>query len=1187
MREYRRRVNQTWWHFGLGCLLTCAAAAHRAEAQGIFINEFMAANTEALADPQGQYDDWVELYNASSMPLDVGDWYLTDDLSEPTRWRLPGDRPDLTTIAAQGFLIIWMDKDVADAGLHASFSLSSAGEEIGLYEADGQTRVDSVEFAAQTADLSLGRLPDGADSWRLLIAPTPEAPNGEAYEGITAPVTFSVTRGFYQDPITVVLETETEGASIYYTLDGRHPLKDAFESESTGRRRGVTRPGVPYGTPLVIDKTTCLRAAAVKADWQDAPVVTHTYLFLEDVIRQSPGGQRPGPLWPNASVGGQQINYGMDPEVVNDPRYADLIVDSLKSIPTVSLVTDLENLFDESKGIYVHAQSDGRNWERPVSLELIHPDDAPGFHINGGVRVRGGFSRSANNPKHAFRFFFRSEYGMSRLKYPLFGDEGVDEFRSVDLRTSQNYSWSFQGSSRNTMVREVFSRDLQGQMGQPTTRSRYYHLYLNGHYWGLFQTQERAEASFAASYLGGDADDYDVIKTESRIMAATDGNRDAFRMLYDLTLRGFSNPAVYLQAQGLHPDGSANPATPRLLDVDNLIDFMTIDYFTGDRDGPGSRYGNVPNNTFSAYNRVNPDGFKWFQHDSEHSLGTGVPNLVEPFTSAGSQFQYFNPHWLHERLVTSNEEYRMRFADRVHQHFFNGVLTLAANQERVRARADQIELAIIAESARWGDSSRARPFTQEDWRREVTSIVDSYLPARAKEVLDQFRRVSWYPDVDAPVFYVNGIAAHGGRVSENAELELFASGARQTVYYSLDGADPRLDELPQQTSQTLVPMTAEKRVLVPQGPIAADWRGGTDFDDSAWPVGSGKVGFDLGWNSNLELGLDLREEMWNQNASCYVRIPFVISGDPAFYETLLLKVLYDDGFVAYLNGVAVQRANAPQDVSWESHASYAHEPDTEPETFDVSAHRHLLRVGNNILALQGLNGTASSPDFLIAAALEGKQASGSTLLEYTGPVTLSKSVRVRARTWAARQWSALNEAVFVVGSFDGLRVSEIMYHHAPGPGDLESDIEYVELVNAGASTINLNHVRFTQGIDFTFGDVTLEPDQVTLVVPQIALQDQVLSNAYGSDLPVAGVYGGRLSNRGERLVLQDPLGQVLADIRYGDGSHPGDFPNGVDPWPTAADGQGMSLSLLSLVLDASLPENWQAMTPSPGQPNMP
>ena len=105
-----------------------------------------------------------------------------------------------------------------------------------------------------------------------------------------------------------------------------------------------------------------------------------------------------------------------------------------------------------------------------------------------GLRIRGGYSRSNGNPKHAFRLFFRNEYGAGKLEFPLFGDEGVDTFDGFDLRTTQNYSWSFDGSGQNTFLRDVFSRDVQRELGQPYTRSRYYHLYINGQYWGLYQT---------------------------------------------------------------------------------------------------------------------------------------------------------------------------------------------------------------------------------------------------------------------------------------------------------------------------------------------------------------------------------------------------------------------------------------------------------------------------------------------------------------------------------------------------------------------------------------------------------------------------------------------------------------------------------------------------------------------------
>ena len=168
--------------------------------------------------------------------------------------------------------------------------------------------------------------------------------------------------------------------------------------------------------------------------------------------------------------------------------------------------------------------------------ELIYPDGTgpdDGFQVNAGVRVRGGFSRSNGNPKHAFRFFFRQEYGDSKLNYDLFDGEGVDRFDKIDLRTSQNYSWAFQNDARNNYLRDIFSRDLQLAMGQSSTRGEYYHMYVNGMYWGLFQTEERPGSDFAAENLGGDKEDWDVVHNEigQRSIAAIDGTMDSTERL--------------------------------------------------------------------------------------------------------------------------------------------------------------------------------------------------------------------------------------------------------------------------------------------------------------------------------------------------------------------------------------------------------------------------------------------------------------------------------------------------------------------------------------------------------------------------------------------------------------------------------------------------------------------------------
>ncbi len=179
----------------------------------------------------------------------------------------------------------------------------------------------------------------------------------------------------------------------------------------------------------------------------------------------------------------------MDGKIVYDSDYDDLIDDALLDIPSISIATDLKNLFDPAAGIYVNASGHGLNWEKECSVELINPDGSEGFNVNAGLRIRGGWSRHDDYPKHAFRLFFREEYGNDKLYFPLFGNEGVDQYDKIDLRCEENYAWS-NGSRNNSAVREVFSRDIQKDMGQPYTRSRYYHLYLNGMYWGLYQTQE-------------------------------------------------------------------------------------------------------------------------------------------------------------------------------------------------------------------------------------------------------------------------------------------------------------------------------------------------------------------------------------------------------------------------------------------------------------------------------------------------------------------------------------------------------------------------------------------------------------------------------------------------------------------------------------------------------------------------
>jgi hypothetical protein len=207
--------------------LTCLGAGGLRGQGGVtpvVINEFLASNSgDKYNDPQGQPADWIELYNSGAAPIDIGGMYLTDDLDTPTKWQIPTGKASQTTIASHEYLMIWADKDVADAGLHADFSLDAGGEDIALFGKDGVTLIDSITFGPQMTDVSYGRFPDGNDTWYPMIFPTPGMPNFRVYEGIVKEPKFSFEHGFYDREIAVAITCETQGAIIYYTTDGTDP----------------------------------------------------------------------------------------------------------------------------------------------------------------------------------------------------------------------------------------------------------------------------------------------------------------------------------------------------------------------------------------------------------------------------------------------------------------------------------------------------------------------------------------------------------------------------------------------------------------------------------------------------------------------------------------------------------------------------------------------------------------------------------------------------------------------------------------------------------------------------------------------------------------------------------------------------------------------------------------------------
>lgn len=1119
----------------------------------VVINEFAASNNSSVTDPQGQFEDWIELYNYDNEDIDISGMYLTDDLNEPRKWQFP----DETIIPAEDFLLVWADNDTTDSGLHSNFELNAEGEEIGFFDSDGLELIDSITYSEQSTDISFGRFPDAEQNWLFLATPTPGSPNQDAYSGVVADTKFSHNRDFYESPFEVTITTETPDAVIHYTLDGSEP------TESRGAR---------YENPISINTTTILKAMAFKPDFKSTNIDAQTYIFLDDVIQQP---DRPSGF--PASWSGYAADYEMDPDIINERTYRSMIKDALLSLPAMSITMNTDDMFGNESGIYSNPLEAGVDWERPGSVELFYPDGTEGFQVNCGIRIQGGyFRRNDMSRKHSFRLLFKGIYGPTKLNFPLFGKDAADSFDTIVLRAGANdgYAWNA-AKYTEQYTRDEFARRLQLATGNASAHGIFVHLYINGLYWGLYNPCERPDNAFSATYFGGEKENWDALHEggygDNAGAEATNGDFEAWNLMLEKCRQAASSNTAYLELQGKNPDGTDNPAHPNLLDVQNYIDYLIVNIWAGNWDWPWKNY------WIGRDRSGNSTGFKFYNWDCENTIGNNLDRsplnkntLNNDFSDAG------RPH----QSLRNNPEYRLLFADRIHKFFFNGgILTSASLYGSYLNIASEIELAMVAESARWGDMHYRPPLTLEDWydrdsnyndgRAGLGWILDYYIPQRSDIVMNQFRNAGLYPNVDAPVFFINGYHQHGGQINPNSSLTMMNSG--QDIWYTTDGSDPRLPEYSNQQDTDTFPIlfteNAAKRVLVPRGPVDNTWRGGGDFDDSNWISDTGGVGYDRSSGYEQYINIDVEDLMYGGNTSCLIRIPFELSTDNLSQITsLILKLRYEDGFVAWLNGIEVARGNIDGEPLWNSASDYQRNDNDAVylEPFDISEYIDLLDTGQNILAIHGLNLSTGSSDFLISAMLTADDnAAGNpgtvsaSAVRYTGPIPLQISTHIKARILDGDTWSALNETVYSVGPVaDNLRITEIMYHPAYTGNPDDPNTEYIELTNIGVETINLNLAKFTNGIDFIFPDMELSPGGYVLAVKDI----DAFEAKYGQNLSIAGQYEGRLNNAGERIKLEDAAGQVILDFTFKDG------------WYGSTDGGGFSLTVIDPAINE--PTGW-------------
>lgn len=739
---------------------------------GPLISEFLASNSNTLADENGIFQDWIEIHNPTATTVNLDGWYLTDSALAPTKWKFPA-----ITIPAGGYRVVFasdLNRRNPANPLHTNFKLTADGEYLALVQADGVTVAweFAPAFPPQLQNISYGvtrqeAAPSPQAYLQYYTIPTPGAANNTSNLGLVPEVQFSAERGYFDTPFTLTLSNSLPGAQIRYTLNGSAPTATS---------------GTVYTAPIPIATSTVVRAAAFLTGYSSRRPETRTYLRLDNVLQQPFNVSG----WPNPSIsvangGNKTHDYEMDPEITGDTARAAELRAGMLAIPTLSIAVHVPDMWNPSTGGGGFYR--GTDVQKPASVELIDPAN-PARNVQADCAIQG---HSHDRMKRSLRLSFSSSFGESKFdstlltQTPVNPGSGNGRVDDIVLRAGNNRSFARSWfPTQSTYTEDEWYRSTQVAMGGPGSPGSFVHLYINGLYWGLYNPTQRPDGDFAAGLMGGDKDDWFSVNH--------DGIRggDSTRWTYltgTLSAKNMAVPANYNELR-------------EYLDVGAFIDYLLCSWYIGLADWPGNNWWGGHSN-----NPVGP--FRFFSWDGETSWGRGgqsnptawVHPSFESSSSAGTTSPPALKFW---HAARANPDFLMLVADRLHKHIsIGGALSTQEAATRWDALNLHVRSAMLAESARWGDVMQLQPSRRDvEWQNEVDrtrnlmthgNVGGTGSTDNSRILRNALRAEGFYPSIDPPAFQ-----QEGGNVAPGYLLAISNPNPGGSIHFTLDGSDPRL-----------------------------------------------------------------------------------------------------------------------------------------------------------------------------------------------------------------------------------------------------------------------------------------------------------------------------------------------------------------------------------------------------------
>ncbi|MBN2092275.1 CotH kinase family protein [candidate division KSB1 bacterium] len=405
----------------------------------LFINEFMASNVLSFPGADGEYADWIEIFNADNLPVDLAGYYLTNSVNPADYWQIPTGELLKTTIPGRGYLILYADKMPTRGTDHLNFKLNREHGEIALISPDKLTIIDKVTYSTQFRDISYGRSPNSSNNWVYFEDITPGEINKQGYTGFSDTPLVNQPAGFYHHNVLLTVQPARIGDMMRFELDGTDPT--------------VNSP--VYSSPILLDQTAIFKVRVFQSDVLPGPIVSRAF-FID-------------------------VNH---------------------TLPVLALIIDPQNLYDPTTGIYVN-DADGREWERYAELEFFKNQQLEfhipaGIRIQGNS---GPAAYSKKSFRAFFRNGYGSEklnyplysQGSVNAFSRLVLRSGYDD--SIEPTTEGK-------NIHGTLIRDPLATRLWQQCGGFVPRSHLAVLYLNHHFQGIYDIKESIDENFLIDHFG-------------------------------------------------------------------------------------------------------------------------------------------------------------------------------------------------------------------------------------------------------------------------------------------------------------------------------------------------------------------------------------------------------------------------------------------------------------------------------------------------------------------------------------------------------------------------------------------------------------------------------------------------------------------------------------------------------------